>query len=203
MDVIKSQSRGARVGCHGIFISVSQKYTGFTLLEILIILSIVSIVSGFGLPSINNVLTANKISQQVNQLVGTLAYSRSEAIKRQQRITLCQSIDNIKCDKSGDWSHGWILFIDTNRNRVVDEDEKLLHENKPMSQLHINFNGSGGRDGYVVYKSDGSAFPNGSFIICHPGNKDAAKALIIKHNGRLRTSDKTSRGKTIECTTTA
>ena len=200
MDVIKTQSRGARVGCHGIFNFSFRNSTGFTLLELIAALAILSVLFGLGIPSINSTVTSNRVAHQVNQLVGTLAYSRSEAIKRAERITLCQSQNNTNCDKSGDWTGGWMLFVDKNNNRVLDESEKLLHVNKTLtSSIQVSFNGSGGRDGYVVYKADGSAYPNGSFIICNPTYPSIAKALILKHNGRLRTSNKTSQGKEIKC----
>jgi type IV fimbrial biogenesis protein FimT len=200
MDVINSQSRGARVGCHGIFHFSAGKGTGFTFLELLITLAVVSLVFSIGVPSLQQLLDSNRASTEINHLVGTLALSRSEAIKRNRRITVCQTADRVHCASSGDWSQGWIGFEDDNKNRQHDENETLLTVGQALAgNTQINFDGAFGIDGYLVYKADGSAFPNGTFTICIDHRPDYGKALILFRTGRLRLSDKTAQNTAISC----
>jgi type IV fimbrial biogenesis protein FimT len=200
MDVSALQSRGAMVGCHGIFNFRLQKHSGFTLVELLTTVAILSVVLGLGIPSLQHFLATNRAASQTNQLVGTLALSRSEAIKRGQRITLCQTSSKQECESTGNWSRGWMLFIDENKNKTVDEDEQMLYSGDFLSGgTQVTFNGAFGIDGYVIYKADGSAFPNGSFTICLDKNPDYGKALILFRTGRLRLSNKTAQGKPIDC----
>ena len=132
MDVTISQSCGARVGCHRIF-NVFRNSTGFSLLELMVVLTILSVLFGLGIPSLHKIIATNRASSQINSLVGSLALTRSEAIKRGKRITLCQSLDQIKCETSGNWAQGWLGFTDDNKNRQLDNNEKLLIFAFPVS----------------------------------------------------------------------
>ena len=201
MDVSADMSRGAKAGCRWILNSIQRKSSGFTLLELLISIAILSILFSVGVPSLHGVITSNRLTSNINQIISLLSYSRTEAIKRGQRVTLCQTTDQLKCSKTGTWNTGWMLFVDQNNNKTVDNGDTLLSINRMVPKdVQVTFNGSGGRDGYVIYKPDGSAFPNGSFTICNPKYPNFSKSLIMQHNGRLRLSNKTSTGKAIKCT---
>jgi type IV fimbrial biogenesis protein FimT len=200
MDVTAFISRGDMVCCHGIFNSGLRKHSGFTLLELINTVAIFSIVVGIGVPSFQHFMATNRASSQINNLVSMLAFTRSEAIKRGTQVTLCQSSNNQSCESSGDWSNGWMLFIDSNKNKSLDVNETLLYTGQALSSNNkITFNGGFGIDNYIVYKPDGSAFPNGSFKVCLDDYPSHSRTLILFRTGRVRLSKNNAQGKVINC----
>jgi len=69
----------------------------------------------------------------VARLVAGLHVARSEAIKQQMRVTLCQSDDSLSCTGTGRWEDGWIVFQDPNGNTTVDGGERILRLNAGAS----------------------------------------------------------------------
>lgn len=83
-----------------------NKQSGFTLIELMVTLSILAILLGIGVPSFRSMIEGNRITTVANDLVGALQFSRSEAVKRGTAITLCASNDQSTC--SGTWVNGWV-----------------------------------------------------------------------------------------------
>ena len=106
-----------------------KKLLGYTLIELMSILAVLSILISVGLPMMNVFFDSNRMVSNTNDLVAGLNIARSEAIKQQIRITLCQSADTASCTASGQWEDGWIVFQDSNGNTSVDVGERILRLN--------------------------------------------------------------------------
>ena len=96
---------------------------GFTLIELLVSLTVAGILAAIAVPAFNGFLQNDRDTGQVNSLVGSLGYARSEAVKRASPngIAVCPSADSLNCD-AGPWTEGWIVtYIDpiTPANTVV------------------------------------------------------------------------------------
>jgi len=76
---------------------------GFTILELLITLTIASILAAVGLPSFLTTIENNQLASQSNAFVGSVAMARSESIKQGATITL------ISNSGTNDWSTGWCV----------------------------------------------------------------------------------------------
>jgi len=60
-----------------------QKYArGFTLLELIITIGIFAIIAGFAIPGFQNLIEANRVTTQTNNLLSALKTARSEAVRR-------------------------------------------------------------------------------------------------------------------------
>lgn len=55
---------------------------GFTLLELLVVIAIMSITLGIGLPSMQSMISSNRLTASANDMVAALLMARSEAIKQ-------------------------------------------------------------------------------------------------------------------------
>lgn len=81
---------------------------GFTLIELMVTIAVVAILLGIAIPSFTDSTLASKLRTQANDLVAGAVLARSEAIKRNQTVTLCASSDGTSC--TGTWSDGWIVI---------------------------------------------------------------------------------------------
>jgi type IV fimbrial biogenesis protein FimT len=101
--------------------AVLRRAAGFNLVELLVVITIASILMGIGVPSYRYVTNSNRVASEVNALLGDMMIARSEAIKEGQTVTVCPSKDGATCDaNTTDWSEGWIVFTDFNANGTVD-----------------------------------------------------------------------------------
>jgi type IV fimbrial biogenesis protein FimT len=103
-----------------------MKTPGYTMIELLVVIMIVSILMAIGVPSFRYVTTSNRLSSEINGLLGDMQFARAEAIKEGRSVTVCSSTDGASCSGLADWSKGWIVFSDANNVATKDADEALL-----------------------------------------------------------------------------
>ena len=158
--------------------------SGFTLIELIITLSIISILLTIVAPSMMNTLAKNKVVSESNNLVTALQLGRSEAIRSSQRTVICKSINGTQCSTSADWKDGWLLFHDLNNNETVDNGEQIIRVNSQIDE-RLEFNFRSGN--FVAFQANGRINENGRF--CFRNNHDASnsRAVIISQVGRIRT----------------
>ncbi len=172
---------------------------GFTLIELLVTLAATSILTLSVIPNLSALIAQERSIILTNTLAGALAYARSEAITKQVTVITCQSNNGSECNRSENWHNGWIVFVDKNKNKQRDNDERLLRVYSAADNgTQLTFRGSSRIRHYMKYKPTGQASPNGSFLICNP-NIGVGKALIMTHSGRLRLSKTQTDGSAITC----
>lgn len=113
--------------------SRSIQQAGFTLTELLIVLAIAAIMLTVGVPSLKYTLEINQLAAQTNRIVSALYLTRSEAVKRNARVTICKSADSANCSNGVGWQDGWIVFVDdgigggNSANGVRDGSETVIN----------------------------------------------------------------------------
>lgn len=109
--------------------------SGFNLIELLIVMSIVAIMAAIGIPSFKYVTTSNRVSSEVNSLLGDMQYARNEAVKEGQTITVCPSLlpnaNPPACSASTSWQTGWIVFSDPANNQAVPAANAVILRVQP------------------------------------------------------------------------
>ena len=184
-------------GCRLCFSTKHQN--GFTLLELVIALSIVAILASI-LPSVSAALIySNKVTVAVNKIAGDMSYARSEAVMRNENVELCKTLNGIKCIREGQWESGWMIFVDENKNRKRELSEQLLKYQPTIDTVNITYRGSGSSH-YIRFRADGATGANGTFAFCSDSKGLSKKALILFRTGRLRLSKTRAGGKPISCT---
>ena len=181
----------------------------FTLTELLITISITSILLGSSAPLFTGIIMNNRVVSISNGLLTALHIARSEAVKRNQDVTLCKSSDSLSC--GGSWSDGWIIFSDFDHDRRLDPvDGDTLLYTKKFERLEFVISWNAFRsDNYIQYNSQGFIHSNnGTFKLCPPNNDvHYARAIIINRVGRARVSadsnndgvHEDSRGRALVC----
>ena len=176
------------------------KMVGFSLIELMIVLVILAAVLVIGLPSFSSAGLVSRLKSYANEVVSSVYLARSEAIKRNTPITLCQSADGNACTTSGDWEQGWIVVVDPSDPATVlryyetlSGDYKLtgyIDPNDPSSTgFHsLVFDPSG--VGVIMKTSGSDEIGLGTMNLCRlkptPGNQE--RKVTISASGRTRVS---------------
>jgi type IV fimbrial biogenesis protein FimT len=71
-------------------IAFKNNQSGFTLIELIMTLVVGGIVMTMAVPSFSTFIKNNQLTTQANDMVSTINLSRTEAIKRRDRITICK-----------------------------------------------------------------------------------------------------------------
>jgi len=98
-----------------------ERQNGFTLVELLITIVVVSVLLATAIPSFMQFVKNNRVTGQANSFVVSTQMARNEAVKRGAGTTLCAANTDLDgCSGSNDWSTGWIVFSDLNRDGVIN-----------------------------------------------------------------------------------
>ena len=177
-------------------IHMNKNIQGFTLIELIVTLAVVSILLLTGIPMLNQMTTNNRLVTQINNIAGSLAVARSESIKRGNSITLCGSTDGATCNSSS-WESGWIVFSDADNNAVLSSTAgtsesmlRIVGQFSGGSTLRLSQSDS---TSIIRYKPDGSLRDLGTdgtnkatFTLCdNTATPTKAKAININPLGRV------------------
>lgn len=107
-----------------------KRERGFTLAELMVTLTIMGILFAIGVPSYRNVTKSNRLSAEINGLLGDLQFARSEAIRDGQQVSVCVPTKSPPatgtCSAAGTaWTGGWVVWVDWNADGIMDANEIL------------------------------------------------------------------------------
>jgi type IV fimbrial biogenesis protein FimT len=102
-----------------------HRQRGVTLFELVIVMLIIAILAGIGIPTYQYVTTSSRMSAELNALLGDLQYARSEAVRQGQAVSVCiadQTTTPYSCAAGGseNWDHGWLVFSDVGGTKNYD-----------------------------------------------------------------------------------
>lgn len=161
---------------------------GLTLVELLVVLVIVAILLGLGVPSFSRLMDHTRVATAAQRLQAHLSLARSEAVRRGLRVTLCKSADGLTCAAAGGWQQGWILFTDA---QATGQPAGLPLARGEALHPSLSASGNGSVADYVSYTEAGQpqllagGFQAGTIRVCgKPGG--AGQDLVLSRAGRLR-----------------
>lgn len=206
MDVTTHARRGYsqthRPRGHGAQPMGTSRQRAVSLLDMLVTLAVAGTLTALAVPAFNQWTARTRITTQVNRLLTDLHLARSEAIKRGQPVVVCKSRDGRRCSGGGAWHHGWVVFVDSNHNHLMEPDESVLRVQGAQVgvETHLNASGSGAlRNHYLGFRPDGMSGKRGTFTFCDPTAPALARSIIIYWTGRARVSGKTAEGLPLTC----
>lgn len=117
--------------------SIHKTSNGFTLVEVMIAISVMAILIFGGVPSFIQFIRDTAVSSQSNNLVSAINYARSEAIRRGDEIHLTAITDD---KQKTAWINGWVIWIDNNGDGKKDTTEVLRMFDAPDGDLTLDKN---------------------------------------------------------------
>jgi len=169
---------------------------GFTLYELLVTMLVVTTVLAFGIPSFAALMARQKQRVEIDALFHAIHLARKESLMRRKVVSLCPSEDGITCRPGKDWSQGWIMFENADRDSPprLDDGEISLWNHRVAENVTIRAN----RYGFTL-RSVYLRATNGTFVVCDRYDRIEPKALVISYTGRPRVATSTARGEPYSC----
>ena len=133
---------------------------GFTLLELLVTLVVLSIVLTMGIPSLQAQIERTRTLTLAQNLQAAMQATRHRAISRNGRATLRPL--------GASWENGWELFDDLNHNAERDPGETLVLSHR-IDNEGVSIAGNDKVDRYISYVGTGESrhatgSPKGGFL---------------------------------------
>ena len=158
---------------------------GFTMVEFMVVLTIVAIFITIGVPSYYTLIENNKVVSTTNKLSASLNFARMEAIKRGTRIAVCAAGNTsyTACGSSTAWPQGWIVFADSDNNNAIDTTNDLVKiTESPPTGILITAN-----QNIIVFDSTGFLASNAATLsLSATGCKGTnARTISISTSGRI------------------
>jgi type IV fimbrial biogenesis protein FimT len=176
------------------------KQLGFTMVELLITVSILGILSAMAYPSFNELIRNNRRSSYANDLLAAINLARSEAIKRNGQVTILRSGPT-----AGEWEDGWTVFVDSDNNGAFSDDgdtdiceltngiasEDCLLKIYPALLTGFTLRTGATFQNFIAFSSSGLSVGAGvdTFRVCDPtADNTKSRAIIVSTTGRARVS---------------
>lgn len=157
---------------------------GFTLLEAMVVLLLLGILVALAAPAMSDLQARHRLHAQAGAWLDSLVLARTEALRRQQRVTLCsRGADTSTCDRASEWQNGWLVFADDNGNAAFDLGEALIESHAPLpSGVWVDVSST--VKGYFSYNAEGrsqtntDAFMAGTWRFCRGASSGGWKVVV-------------------------
>jgi type IV fimbrial biogenesis protein FimT len=150
-----------------------QTQYAYTLIELLVTITIIVIGGMFAIPLMQTWIDQNRLQSAIHQWLASVAQAREEAILRNETVRLCPSHDGQSCSTTYD--QGWI---------IITEEGHVIKDIVVPKQISIQNNGL---SAVMYFLPMGIA--TGSMFTLKFGNDKQTYCLMVSRTGRLRHRD--------------
>jgi type IV fimbrial biogenesis protein FimT len=169
---------------------------GFTMIELMLTVSVLAVLLGLAVPSFLETVRTNRMISQNNEFIGSLNFARSEALKRSDSVSACASADQATCTGATDWTTGWIVFadrdadgdrdLDPDGDPATDDGDSLLQA-KGAAPPEYTLNATA--NSFVRFGSSGTSFAPETFNLVRTGCVGPkARRVNVSLVGRVSTT---------------
>lgn len=163
-----------------------KTWRGMTLVELLISMGIASVLLALSLSAYDSARAAVLSNDAQASLQQALRRAIQVSAMDRQYVVVCASADGEACSTSVEWEHGWIAFIDRDRDRAPDTGARLL-QRQPAFDGALRVRSTSGRTRIVLQPhGGGAAGSNATFTVCDSRGRPHARTVVLANTGRVR-----------------
>lgn len=156
---------------------------GFTLIELMIVVTVLGIVMAIGVPSFNTMIMNNRLAAASNDVAGALHFARAEAVRRGRTVQVEALNSNV--------TNGLRVWFDEDGDGGFDNDEELRVVRLPAASgvaVSGAVNGTAATDLDMSYSPRGvvSSGDSMTFTVCDDRSGNHGKQLTLLASGLLR-----------------
>lgn len=104
---------------------------GFTLIELMIVLTIAGILMVVGIPMLTDFVADQRVRTVASDINSEIAFARAKAIEASRRVYIQRTGAN--------WNNGWRIYIDNNNNAAFDagDEEVKVFNGFPPGNVYV------------------------------------------------------------------
>ncbi|UPQ83461.1 GspH/FimT family pseudopilin [Pseudomonas knackmussii] len=156
-----------------------KRHSGFTLIELMITLAVLAIVLGIAMPAISDFAIKQRVSSKTNEMMLSLAFARSEALKLNRDVRVMPSTGS-----AAGWSDGWCVGPATINNCNHAEVVRVF---SPANGVSITSSGIANPP-ILVFRRDGTTPQGNAALAITSPNLNAtgssARCITLNPQGR-------------------
>lgn len=175
-----------------LFVIPDNYRKGFTLIEMIVTLTIAGILIALAAPAMRDFILNQRLATQANDFIGDLNLARSEAIRRATNVTVCKqggTPASPSCGISAAWFAGRVVFVDTDSDGQLDPNETVLRVRESLDGNNT-LNSIGTTTNSIVFAGTGlTTLTTGMEVtmrFCDSRGPGKAVTLFINYTGRAR-----------------
>lgn len=169
-----------------------KKYLGFTLIEMMVTVSVAAILLSIAVPSFTTMIKNARVTSATNEFISALILARSEALKRNDNVSLCSSTDLLTCSQDSDFAKGWIIFQDCNRDGIINagannancvnnSSEQIIKVHEELNSLSMT---ATNQESFISYRFTGRS-SNTTISVGENGSSRVYSRVRITRTGRV------------------
>lgn len=144
---------------------------GFTLLELLITIAVVSIMIGIAVPSFRDMVANQSVRSAAETLHSSIVQARAEAVKRNANVTLRPATGET-------WSNGWLIVT-----AAAPADSAAVHRERLAAGVTV----SAGTTASLVFRPSGRISGSASFELTSATDSSRKRCVTVSLDGRANT----------------
>jgi type IV fimbrial biogenesis protein FimT len=177
----------------------AKRESGFTLLELMVTLSVAAILSVLAYPNMRDFMRRNRAVEHSNSMQSNLQYARGQAAATRSYVSICPlaAAGGQACDVGAAYNNGWLIYTAATPNTAYDAT--VLGSLQLAVPAPTNTQITAGTAGVLTYNSLGELLVGGlpntnvNFDTCAEDSNGAAIntatvpgiQLVAQNSGRI------------------
>lgn len=165
---------------------------GFTLIETMVVLMVMGIILGLGMPSFLNLMEKMGTESEAKVLAEGLRTARLVAIEGREKVVVCPSANNSTCTAGAGgsaWNGGFLIYRDKNDSKTLNNGEEILISHTFRTSITVKTESD--QNQRIFYNENGWSIGSAeTLLVCaNVGTNENAYRVVINRAGRIKVQD--------------